>query len=356
MGQIDLSKFTFSGDTIRSLAELTFDAVITGQDFSTIHTIYPNIVTNREIGFVVGGGLVGKASQGCNPTAQDFNTATRLVTFSPKQWEILLAMCYQDLDSTVAVYSRKMGKDIADLEGTDYEAIILESLSIAANHFFYRLTWFNDTDIANIEFDDDDVMTGTLTDGVDTSYFNLIDGFFKQMETQVATNSKQYVAISENAGATYTAQAIDPDAAAEYLKEVYLASDIRLRAMPNKAFYVTRSVYDAYQFYLSDKGIESTYDNLVNGMPTLYFQGIPVIAMDIWDLMIQSYFNTGEAWISPNRIVLTSPDILGVGIDDPNAFDSLNVWYNKDERVVKIEGLGQSDVQLMNPEMFVIAI
>ena len=62
---LDFSKFTFSDEEIRAIKELVFDNVIEAPEVSLIHNVFNDIRTNKEIGFVGEGGLVGVASNGC---------------------------------------------------------------------------------------------------------------------------------------------------------------------------------------------------------------------------------------------------------------------------------------------------
>ncbi|MCE9334101.1 hypothetical protein K0H02_05615 [Bacteroides fragilis] len=350
---LDMTRFVFNGDVLRSVSELVFDEVVKGPDLNMIHTVYPNIVTQTQIGFIGKGGLVGVKNQGCDPTPQDWSVGTRDVKFDPVAWEILIAACWTELEASAAVYSLHKGVNIADFSDTDYMTILMEVLTNSMNEFMYRFIWFSDVDAANI------ADGGEITDGVAVKYFNLLDGLFKQMDVQIGVNPKQHVPIAENAGADYDAQIVAADKAVGYLRKAYRAAPIALRNLRNKFYLVTQGIYDAYVESLQSACcLETTYQNLVNGMTTVSFNGIPLIAMTIWDEIIASYCNdeAKNRYINPNRIVLTAPEVLAVGVDDPNAFDSVKSWYNPDERKVKIEAMGKGDVKLANPALFVYGV
>ncbi len=351
MAILDMDRFVFCGDVLRSVSELVFDEVIKGPDMNLIHTVYPNIVTQTQVGFVGKGGLVGVKNQGCNPTPQDWSIGTRDVTFDPVAWEILIAACWTDLESSAAVYSLHKGINIADFTDTDYMTILMEVLSNSMNEFMYRLIWFNDVDAKNIS------AGGEISNGIDVKYFNILDGFFKQMDVQIGVNPKQHVSISENAGVDYDAQIVSSTNAVDYLRKSYRAASIKLRNLRNKFYLVTQGIYDAYVESLQNACcLETTYQNLINGMTTVSFNGVPLIAMTIWDEIITSYYDNGTRYVNPNRIVFTAPEVLAVGVDDPNAFDSVQSWYNKDTREVKIEAMGKGDVKLANPALFVYGV
>lgn len=354
---LDMTPFTFCGETINALSELIFEDSIRGLDFETYHTIYPNIVTKREVGYIGQGGLVGVKNQGCNPTPQAWSIATRKAVFEPHAWEVLIAQCWTDLQNTAIVYSLRTGVDVADFTQTDYMNILVEVLSGSMREFWWRLYWFNDTAAANVTPGKEGDPAGNITDGVDVKFFNILDGFWKQIITQAGTNAAQRVTITENAGATYAAQALTPTAAKNYLQQLYYKAPLGLRRRNTGFILTTQSVYDAYSQVFQDVCcLESARMDLINGVKTLSMSGVPVIAVPEWDNIIQKYEDTGTKWNNPHRAVYTTKEVLGVGIDNPNAFDNFKVWYNNDTRQVKIEAMGQSDAVLTNPTMFEVAI
>ena len=351
---LNFDNFSFTAEQIREVKTLLWDEVLEAPEISLIHTIYDNIVYDKEIGFIGKGGMVGKAQQGnTTPVAQAYAIATRKITWTPKGWEILIHQHRSDIEATAAVYSMKTGSSYSDFTSSDYMAIVLEALALSVKEFIIRLVWFNDTAadvIAN---------GGTLTAGTDKTFFNLIDGFWKQMLTQVTANAAQKVAITENAGATYLLQALVPANVVGYLQKTVFNADINIRKMGNQFILCTQSVYDAYIQSLQATGagmVESMYTNLVAGMKTVTYNGLPLIPIPIWDVIIKAYYNNGTKLVNPHRIVYISKDILAVGVDSEKSFGDLDVWYDKDTRLVKIEAQGKADAKLLNPALFQLAI
>lgn len=347
---LDFSKFSFSAEEIRDVKELLFEETIKAPEISLLHTVYPGIVYDREVGFVGEGGLVGVAKQGCDPTPQAWAIATRVVKWEPKGWEILIHQCAKDLEDTAAIYSMKTGIAYDDFSTSDYMSIVIEVLMNSIKEFIIRLVWFNDTAADNV------ADGGQITDGVDPKYFNIINGLFKQMLTQVTANAKQKVAIAENAGASYAAQVLDPNNVQGYLSKLYYGANILLRGNKNKMIICTQSVYDAYEQSLDGTNIESMYTNITEGIKVLKYKGVALFPMPIWDKIILAYYNTGAKLINPHRAVLATKDVLAVGVDSESSFGEMDIWYNKDERKVKCESQGKADAKLLNPEMFQIAI
>ncbi len=346
---LDFSKFTFSDEEVRSVNELVMDALITSPDLNLIHTIFPNIKIDKEVGFIGTGGLVGKARQGCDPVAQAWNIGSRMLNWTPADWEILIHDCYLDLKTTAAAYALRTGTAQPDFTNTDYMAIVVEVLTIAMKEMLWRIVWFSDTAAADI------TGGGVLTDGTDEDYFNLIDGLWKQMTTQVTANAKQKVTISENAGNSYANQALPTTNIQAYLKAMVYGAPLELRAMEGKFIACTQSFYDAYEQSLAGTSLESMYMNLTNGQSVVKFNGIPLIPIPAWDRMIATYYDNATTLYKPHRAVLTTKAVLGIGIDSQSELSELDIWYDKDTRKVKMEGMGTIDAKLMNPAYFMLA-
>lgn len=419
---LSFSNFTFTAEQIRDINELVFDELLHAPDINFIHQLFSGVVYDKEIGFIGGSGLVGKAGQGCNPTAQSWSINTRKVTWQPKEWEVFLSECAEDLKSTAAVYALNRGMRVDDLTDTDYMAIVVQVLTNAVKDFLYRLIWFNDTDadnyhesqlpkaalteqtvdqqlvgtvyvevestvtgavkcafangtiiylsgtastgnaVADTNYyskDTSDKVTvvdgGIITVGVDKTYFNIIDGLFKQLEAAV-TGGAPTVSVTANAKTSKSAQMSAMNAAAAYslLSDMYYKAPVEMRGKKeNMMFIVTQSIADAYQQYLTDKGIESTYKNLVDGIQSLTFLGVPVIPMPIWDSLIQSYNDLGTTYYKPHRAVLVEKANLAVGTPSEEAYGEFDIWHDKTSRKNYILLKDKLDAKLLNDKRLV---
>ena len=347
---LDFTQFSFTAEQIRAVRELVYDKVVSAPEIGLIHTVYNNIVFDKEIGFIGRGSKVGVAKQGCDPVAQAFSIATRKITWEPKGWEVYIAQCSDELEQTAAVYSLNTGVSVNDFTNTDYMNIVETVLVEAVKEFMIRLFWFNDVNADTI------ANGGTLTNGTNKLYFNIINGFFKQILAQVAINPAQRITISENAGATYIAQELDTTNIKSYVQGLVYKASIHLATMTDTFILCTQSFYNAYELYLQGLGQNQTYDNTVNGVPTVRFNGKPLIPIPMWDLIIATDYNTGAKLLNPHRAIYTSKSILAVGNDSEGSFGQMDAWYDKDSRKVKIEQFGKSDAKILNPEMFTIAI
>lgn len=150
----DLAKFTFTAEQIRDINELVYEGIEKLPELSAIHQFYSGIVYDKEVGFITGGGLVGKKGQGCDPQTQDWKVNTRKVLWQPKEWEIYLDECAEDLKNTMVLYAMNKGTRVDDLTDTDYMAIVVEVLVDAVYKFMYRLIWMSDTDAEEVDYND----------------------------------------------------------------------------------------------------------------------------------------------------------------------------------------------------------
>lgn len=348
--KIDTTLLTFTAEQVRAIGDMTFDAFIKAPEVQATCVIHDNVVFNREVAFFGVGGIVGSAAQGCNPTYDSYVVGTRKITWEPAEWQVPLALCYKDLDNTLGVYSRKTGIAIADMVDTDYMNVIVMALTESLKEFFIRVIWFGDKLIENI------TDSGVLVDTCDVKYFNLIDGLFKQMDTQVTANPAQGVNVAENEGVSKVAQAMVVANVQGYLSKLIFNAPLELRGMANNFILCTQTIYDAYyQSLLSDK-ITPMYQNILDGVEALTYLGVPIIPMPLWDRLIKTYFDQGATYLNPNRALYTNQEVLGVAVDSLSSLGEIDVNYDKKSKLVLIDAGGMLDAKLQNPSLFTYAV
>ena len=197
---------------------------------------------------------------------------------------------------------------------------------------------------------------GLITAGVDTDYFDLIDGYWKQLSVVASTHSELVVAVTANASTTKAAQlaAMNADAAYALLSSMYYAAPIEMRGSGKMRFLVTQSIADAYQQYLIGKGIESTYKNLVDGVQSLSFLGAQVIPMPFWDKMIRSYNDLGATYYKPHRALLVEQANLAIGTPSEEAYGAFDIWFDKTNRKNYVLIKDKFDAKLLNDRRLVL--
>ena len=429
--EFDFSQFSFTAEQIRDINELVYEGIMKLPEIAEIHQLWPNIIYDKEVGFITGGGLVGKAGQGCDPTPQDWTISTRKVLWQPKSWEIFLSECAKDLEATMVVYAMNRGTRVDDLTDTDFMAIVVEVLTGAVYKAMYRIIWLNDTDANDVDFEkvptaavseqtagqaisgtvyegvtattagavkcaksdktvvflagsaatgtasadkvyytkDTDNKTeindgGTYTHDIDLDYFNIIDGLFKQLRAAVTADANLGITIAANSQTSKASQMsyMTPERAYTLLSDMWYKAPIKLRQMKNDTnesnrprFLVTQSIADAYEQYLLGKGISETYVNLIDGVKALSFLGVPVIAMPVWDEMVQSYQDLRDTFFKPHRAVLTSKSVIAVGFGSDQLYGQFDIWYDKTSRKNYMLVKDKIDAKLANPAHLIYA-
>lgn len=328
--KLDHAKFSFSDEQIRDVNELIKEELLEAPDLQFFHTLYPGIIAGKEIGFIGEGGLVGKKGQGCDPTTQDWRIGTRKLVWQPKTWEVYLDECADDLSNTMIVYCMKNSVEMHDLTNTDYMAVIVEVLVKAIKKMIYRLVWFGDEDALNYAPNGG----GNITVGVDTEYFIVMNGYWKQIMGAITGNPRQRISIAANGEATadLQASALTPEMAYKTLSDMHFKSPSSLRQSSTARYLCTQSFADAYQLYLEGLKLESTYTNLIDGVKALKFRGIDVIPLPIFDEMIFSFHVTGDKLFNPHRVLFIEKENLAIGTPTGNVLDELDIWYERKER------------------------
>lgn len=353
---LDFSNFTFTTEQIRRVNELVFDQIIKAPEFSSYATIFPGIKSGKEVGFIGDGGLAVTAAQGCDPTPQDWQAGTRKITWTPATLEVFLKQCYADLEATAAVYSLHTGVKIAAFTDTDYMAIVAKVLVESIKKGLARVAWFGDTAAENV------TDGGVITNGVSVDFFTPLDGLWKQAYTQAAGHTSQLVTISENSGATYTAQALLASNIIGYLEALVYGAPVQLRAQEG-VILCTQSFADAYAKTLQAQSAGifynmGQYNAAQNGVPQLMYNGIEVVAVPFFDEIIRSCQDNGAAWNLPHRALYTTKANIGIGFDGEGAgeFEQLSVWDEKKDKAVYVDVMGKMDAKILNPSLLMLAI
>lgn len=152
------------------------------------------------------------------------------------------------------------------------------------------------------------------------SGFNTFNGFL----TQVAA----FVDGGEVTPYEYTKTDLEiPDDVVKIFDEVWNRADERLKDLKSEgqlALFVTSDIYHFYEKYLDSKGVESAYNEMVNGRPILAYHGIPII-----DLHINSYLK--DTPLPQSCCLLTDRRnlVLAVNTSDFPGTE-VRMWYNPD--------------------------
>lgn len=333
MAVISSSDLTFNGQEIREISEALFTGAFAKPDVAQFHDIVEGIVAKKQI-VILGriNGLLGKGTNACSES-----DATNTVTNTEKFWDPAyvsdrLAFCWKDLQGTFFIWGAKKGIAKGDLTSTDLLIYLEELVKDAIIETVYRLAYFGDTSAANYNSSP----AGVITNGTDLAYFDKINGIWKQLFSIVSANSARKTAglATKNAAASFALQAFSSTdttnkVATTTLQDMRYGADMRLRSMTDLVYIVTQSVYDQYERELIASNVAYTTERLENGMMMLKSGGIEVVAFQLWDRIITSYFSNGTKYYLPHRAILTTKTNLKLGVEEVGSLAETDVWYDK---------------------------
>lgn len=254
---------------------------------------------------------ITRARSGCNNTSTGTGVAISSFTLNVVDMQAQLEQCADVFDATIAEVLRKKGADINDLTGTEIEAYVLERVADAAARDIFRIVLMGDTTMTNADY-------------------TAFDGVFKKVKAgYLAGDGTVRVAASIS----------DSDLAVASLVatlDAYVDQQPdELKFVPDgeKRFYVTDSVYRAYEKYLSStqfSGVAEQRNALVNGIPALTYRGIPMVNLKVISKYILQDISTTSprsAATEDNRILLTVPDNHYIATDTLTDTAKVQMWY-----------------------------
>src|SRR5476651_129210 len=221
----------------------------------------------------------------------------------------------------------KNGVQKPDLTNTDFALFLEERFSLAAYETALRFAWLGDSaaDIAT--------NGGYLANSVDPGYFNVLNGFWAQAKTIVAGDATKKVAIANNAGTSFAAQAFTPTDTSNNLvtnifENMIYGADLRLRGAKDKVIIATQSVVDQYaRERKAVNNIELAYERTESGIDTFKIDGIDVIPFQFLDRHIKNYESNGTKWNQPHRAIFTTKSNLQIGTEETANLSELDAFY-----------------------------
>ena len=215
--------------------------------------------------------------------------------------------------------------NLGDLTGTDLEKAETELFRRAIVESVYATMWFGD-------------------DQNEVSDFGSFTGFLRKILDIVEVHNKNSDIIISDEEEVLSAQEILCNTwkqANDSLKGI--AADGQL------VFFVSSDIYDAYHFYLEEKGVVSAVADSTNSRPALSFHGIPVVEI------APSRYNLYRA---NSFCILTDRRNLVLALNTADSPEKeIRMWYNPDEmqnrqRVVFLAGTAIIDPTLISAHIF----
>jgi len=367
MSAIDTTGLTLDAIEPADISKYVFEEALLNGPLSLFHRIDTGIQAKEKIRLVGLPGLAGECIDDCTPASgTSIKMSEKL--WDPKTVGFRLDHCSKSLSQQLIALKKRIARypDEYDPTGSPEMDILTDATELLTKKMVFRFAHFGDTDIENVEIEDDENIGGYLKEGIDVKYFNCLDGLWKKVFTGVDANKIKRVTITENAGATYELQELAADTAYNTFRAMYNASDARLKQnRGNSMFLVTRTLADNWLDTLESKSLA----NALKANETLNTEGvpagaeligsyrnIPIYVMDEWDEIITSYFDDGTAYHLPHRALLTIPDNVPIGTPSEEMFSgSWEPWYEKKDKKVYIDGEAIIDINILEEYKIIAA-
>ena len=353
MAGLNFSGLTPQNGAVRQLAELIFLEIASDDQLGELVTFMLGQENGAKLGFVGQPGLMGKAGEGCNPTYDKSLVETSEKAWAFKEWVIAEAICYKDLEGTVAEHYAANGTDVADLTDTEYmDTIVRPILEQAITDLMIRFIFFGDVDAL-----------GTLKDGVDAGHFNLIDGIWKQLFVGVTEGKTVRVQIAANEAASVNAQyeaMKAAGAATGVLNELIIKTPMKLRKLTDRRFITTQAFADMLSLDIqnNNKGSDLQWETIFAGIQKTTYQGITYLAVPQFDEIIQEYLKNSThaaAYDKPFRVIYTSKGNLRAGSKSKERIANLSVTFDDVSRNNYIYASDTIDAKVVAEEYAAVA-
>ena len=345
-----INQLTKDNGAIKDLRELMVLSNFTDEKLEQFFTFKQNIQQGQKLGWVGEMSEIGWEGAPCNPEYRTPTISAAEKTWDLGDWSVPLKWCYEEFLNTMAEYALKTGTDIHDLTGTDImNVLILPAFEEAYRRMFWRFIWFGDKNAT----------ADNLTSGMDVELFKPTDGLFKQLFAIGAANPSQRITIaanSESSTASQMAAIKQAGVAIELFDNIIENADSRIASLDGAGLFVTKSLADALTKDLKREYKEIlTWEQVFNGINVTEYNGVKIFAVSVWDRMIQRYQNNGASLNLPHRAVFGTPKQMFVGSPANNIISELDIWFNKDERVVKSYSAGRLGTLIGEDNLFQLA-
>lgn len=210
-----------------------------------------------------------------------------------------------------------------DLTGTELETAETELFRRSIAESIRATMWVGDTD---------------NSDG-----FNTFNGFLKSIYEYV---DDEAIPVMEYSASDLS----DTDFAVECFDETWSDADQKLKDLKGEGqlvYFVTSDIYNLYEKYLDDKGVDSSYVDAINGRQSLMYHGIPVVDVHIGNYLAATDYDSSFCILTDRRNM-----VMAVNTSDfPGA--EIRMWYNPDEmenrqRAVFMAGCDIIDEELIS--------
>lgn len=343
---------------IRDLRELIPMSIFEDVEFTKYVTLR-KVQNGDPVGLIGDMDAVGIAGAGCDPTYAESGIANAQKRWALGDWQIPIKICYDALEGTIAEWQLKSGTEVADLTSTEFMSYIIRpALERAMRQMIWRIGWFGDTSAALI------ANGGVITAGTDVELFKAADGFWKKLFAIGTASANQVTPIAANTAqsggaittAAQKAAMLTPGVATAVFDAMLMDADSRITANSESVILCTKALADALTL-----DVKATYktimpwENVFEGVKVAEYGGYKVVAVSIWDRIINAYENASTYLNKPYRAVFADPKNLQVGTNANDLISDLDVWFDHKERRNYIYATGKIGTMVLEDAMVHLA-
>ena len=342
---IDFSSLTLNNEEARSTSEVVFEKTFSRPELAQVHGIQTGVEMDKYIPIFGQYGLVGKVDPGsCNNNTSTDQIPTSELTWTPKMISFKMAHCQDDIPAKLKFWKKsRIAANTWEEVDNEMMAYITDTLTDAVIQSQLRIVEFGDTAAETV------TLGGHLTAGTDKTFFNMLDGVWKQVFTDQAGSAEIYrYTIDENSLANKTAQTtLASDRALKVLRNMYNNIDPRAFDGNNLTIQLTRSLWNNWNDFLEDKSLVFQLDRAEKGSTNMSYRGIPIIVRNDWDRMIRTYHDKGTTYYIPHRAMLVDINNVPVGTSDEESLTTVKSWYSQDDEKHYMKVAYKIDVKIL---------
>jgi len=354
----DLTGLTINPEEATQISQAVFEYVLESGELADDHDIHTGIQWKTQIPFIGVLGLVGKKILKCKPDANG-----NVIPISEKMWDPILIgdrfeHCAVDANPMFKLFQKlkKINPDFYDRIDSDELGVVASRLIEAMKEMVQRIIWFGDKTAAL------NTGGGVFTVGTDLGFFNMLDGYWKQIfSIDIPTTSKYYVPIAQNATANYTTQStLADDFAFTLFKNMWKKADPRLKQLVRQGtvkvkIHATSSIVENWENFKENKSLGFTLDKVEDGGLKNFFRNIEVKTRYDWDSIIDTYQNNGTKWNLPHRALMTTSGNIPIGTVSTEDLEKVESFYDKYHEVNVMDFRLKMDAKFLEDYLAVAA-
>lgn len=323
------------------------------EDTTNFFTIIPGIKGGQQVAAMRGIEYITRKDQGCGGTSLAPAFPAIEQKWNPKVQEIKIKYCYTDFMSKFTQWGLANGYNIHKLDESTFFQFLQDLIIEAMKLDMQRIVLFGDENINGQSILTDEAGKSPFYDTIEKGliptleYFNTIP----ELASNISVLPQNALA---NSGLQYTFGSEDSKNIFESLVDSF--------EFDGDTLLTNWSLYKNYADFFKDMhsvGIQSSKDEVQNGIQNLKVDGENIVPMKNYDRWRKNDFQTGAPLVThlPHFAIFTKKEHLQVGVDDSNALTDLTLEYvGGDDESFYIKGNYMLDFKMTNPYEFKAAI